>query len=122
MLDTDALAQVRRTLEADGFHLDARKDGDRLHVTVTADAGTCGDCLVPKDVLRQILQRALGIPAESVDVTYPNDSLGSNVTLGPSDTPGSNDPLGPDDTLDSNDIPGPDDTFGRTDTHEETAR
>ncbi len=90
MLDTDALAQVRRTLEADGFHLDAREDGGRLHITVTADPGTCGDCLVPKSVLRQILRRALGIPAESIDVTYPNDSLGSFGPLGPSDA------LGPD--------------------------
>lgn len=91
MLDTEALAAVRRTLEADGFHLDAREDGGRLHVTVTADPGTCGDCLVPKDVLRQILHRALGTPVRSIDVTYPHDTLAKD-TRAP-DTPGAPDSL-----------------------------
>jgi hypothetical protein len=102
--DTDPLADVRRTLEADGFHLDAREDGDGLHVTVTADPGTCDDCLVPKDVLRQILRRALGIPVESIGVTYPHDSPG------------------PKDTQGANGAPGLDGTPDRSNTAEEAAR
>ncbi|WP_425826362.1 hypothetical protein [Streptomyces fractus] len=74
MLDTHALAKAAAPLEADGFHLDAREAGDRLQVTVTADAGTCGDCLVPKDVLRHILQGALGVPTDRIDVVYPADA------------------------------------------------
>ncbi|MGX1668023.1 hypothetical protein [Streptomyces sp. NPDC055400] len=78
MFDPATLAPVSATLEADGFHLDARSAPDgTLMVTVTADAGTCGDCLVPKDVLRQILRRALDLPDLAIDLTYPSDTTTS---------------------------------------------
>jgi hypothetical protein len=34
----------------------------------------CPDCLVPKDLMRGILGQALGVPRDSIDLTYPSDS------------------------------------------------
>jgi hypothetical protein len=34
----------------------------------------CPDCLVPKDLMRGIFGQALGVPQDSIDLTYPSDS------------------------------------------------
>lgn len=74
MVDQEGLQSLRSSLEADGYRLDVQEEGDRVGVRITATAEACPDCLVPEPVLRGILQQTLGVPEESIDLTYPRDA------------------------------------------------
>jgi hypothetical protein len=39
---------------------------------VVADPGACADCLVPENLMRGILGQALGVPDDTIDLTYPS--------------------------------------------------
>ena len=47
----------------------------RILVTISATPEACADCLVPKDLMRGILEQALGVPADTIDLTYPRDTI-----------------------------------------------
>jgi hypothetical protein len=70
---TVALAQ---SLEADGYHMDIDGDDSRISVVISASPEACEDCLVPKDLMRGILSNALGMPGDTIDITYPVDLPG----------------------------------------------
>jgi hypothetical protein len=65
------LDNMRATLAADGYELDAREEGERVVVTIGATPEACEDCLAPPDVMRAILGKTLAIPAEAIDLVYP---------------------------------------------------
>jgi hypothetical protein len=70
----EGLDSMRATLAADGYELDAREDGERVVVTIGATPDACEDCLAPPDVMRAILGKTLAVPAEAIDLRYPEAS------------------------------------------------
>lgn len=79
-LNQSGLATVRSTLEADGYRLEVTEDGERVGVQIVATPDACEDCLVPKPLMRTMLQDALGVAEQSIDLTYPGEA----DTAGPS--------------------------------------
>jgi hypothetical protein len=71
MFSAQGLESMRATLVADGYELDAREEGERVVVTITATPEACEDCLAPPDVMRAILGKSLAVPAEAIDLHYP---------------------------------------------------
>ena len=74
MIDTERAGEIAATLAADGYRLAIAEAGDRVRVTITADPGACADCLVPENLMRGILGQALGVPDDTIDLTYPSSS------------------------------------------------
>jgi metal-sulfur cluster biosynthetic enzyme len=74
MIDTERAVVLRSALAADGYEIDVAEEGDRVRVTITATEQACADCLVPKDLMRSILGDTLGVPPDSIDLTYPPES------------------------------------------------
>jgi hypothetical protein len=70
----EGLDSMRATLAADGYTLDADEDGERVVVTIGATPQACEDCLAPPDVMRAILGKTLAVPAEAIDLRYPEAS------------------------------------------------
>ena len=75
MIDTERIVALRSSLAADGYHLEIAEEGTRVHATISATPQACADCLVPKDLVRGILEQALGVPADAIDLTYPRDTI-----------------------------------------------
>jgi hypothetical protein len=75
MIDTERTVALRSSLAADGYHLEIAAQKDRILVTISATPEACADCLVPKDLMRGILEQALGVPADTIDLTYPRDTI-----------------------------------------------
>jgi hypothetical protein len=75
MIDTERIVALRSTLEADGYLLDVAEQGARVRVTIGATPQACADCLVPKDLMRSILGDTLGVPPDSIDLTYPTEEI-----------------------------------------------
>jgi hypothetical protein len=73
MVDEAGLQTLRAALEADGYLLDVSETGERLEARVSAGPGACEDCLVPKPVMRAMMQQALGVPEQSIDLWYPGE-------------------------------------------------
>ena len=73
MLDAERTVALRSSLAVDGYHLEIAEAGTRVRVTITATPQACADCLVPKDLMRGILGQALGVPEDTIDLTYPLD-------------------------------------------------
>jgi hypothetical protein len=73
MFSAEGLAGMRATLAADGYDLDAREEGERVVVSITATPEACEDCLAPPDVMRAILGQALAVPAGAIDLRYPGE-------------------------------------------------
>jgi hypothetical protein len=71
MFNEQGLASMQRTLAVDGYELHAREDGERVVVTIAATPEACEDCLAPPDVMRAILGQTLAVPAEAIDLHYP---------------------------------------------------
>jgi hypothetical protein len=52
----DALANIRRSLEVDGYRLEVDSaTADDLLVTVTALEGACEECFAPAEVVKMII-------------------------------------------------------------------
>ena len=75
MIDTERTVALRSSLAADGYLMAVAEDGPRVHVTISATPQACADCLVPKDLMRGILEQAIGVPADTIDLTYPRDTI-----------------------------------------------
>jgi hypothetical protein len=71
MFSQQGLETMRATLATDGYAIDAREDGERVLVTISATPEACEDCLAPPDVMRAILGKSLAVPAEAIDLRYP---------------------------------------------------
>ncbi|MQA97528.1 MAG: hypothetical protein GEV11_23910 [Streptosporangiales bacterium] len=69
----ERLRFLRSSLETDGYGLEV-SEGERTSVRITAGPSACADCLAPEPVLREVLSKALGVPAETIDLTYPEKS------------------------------------------------
>ena len=65
------LKDVQTMLAADGYAVDAREEGERVVVTISATPEACEDCLSPPDLMRAILGKSLGVPAETIELNYP---------------------------------------------------
>ena len=74
MIDTERTVALRSSLAADGYLMAVAEEGTRIRVTISATPQACADCLVPKDLMRGILEQAFGVPADAIDLTYPRDS------------------------------------------------
>ena len=59
------------TLEADGYHMAIEGDEARVSVVITASPEACEDCLAPPDVMRAILGKSLAVPADAIELHYP---------------------------------------------------
>jgi hypothetical protein len=70
----DSLADIRATLAADGYTIEAREEGERVLVEIGATPEACDDCLVPPPVMRGILEKALSVPASQIDLRYPEET------------------------------------------------
>jgi hypothetical protein len=77
MIDTERAGEIAATLAADGYHLQIAEAGDRVRVTITVGPDACADCLVPENLMRGILGQALGVPQDTIDLTYPDPSTPS---------------------------------------------
>jgi hypothetical protein len=73
MIYPERAVVLAATLAADGYRMEIAEDGDRVHVTIVATPDACADCLVPKDLMRGMLEQQLGVPAGAIDLTYPRD-------------------------------------------------
>jgi hypothetical protein len=71
MFNQQGLKDMQATLAADGYELDAREDGERVVVTIEPTPEACEDCLAPPDVMRAILGKTLAVPAEAIELHYP---------------------------------------------------
>lgn len=70
---TDQLQQLQQTMALDGYALEVAEEGDRRVATITAGEGVCGDCLVPKVVMTNLLAKALAVDPDRIDLHYPVD-------------------------------------------------
>ncbi|HKF77711.1 MAG TPA: hypothetical protein VKF59_16345 [Candidatus Dormibacteraeota bacterium] len=73
MVNSEGLQALRASLEADGYRLDVREEGDRLGAWVSAGPDACAECLVPRPVFLAMLEHALGVPGRSIDLRYPGE-------------------------------------------------
>ncbi len=71
MFSEQGLKDMQAMLEADGYELDAQEDGERVVIRIEATPEACEDCLAPPDVMRAILGKTLAVPAEAIDLHYP---------------------------------------------------
>jgi hypothetical protein len=70
-VNQQGLSDIRATLAADGYELEAREEFERVVVTIGATPDACADCLSPPEVMRAILAKTLAVPAESIELHYP---------------------------------------------------
>jgi len=71
MFSEEGLKDVQAMLAADGYALAAFEEGEQVVVTIEATPEACEDCLAPPDVMRAILGKTLAVPAEVIDLHYP---------------------------------------------------
>jgi hypothetical protein len=73
MIFSERTVALRSTLAADGYLIEIAEQAPRVRVTIRATPEACADCLAPKDLMRGILGQTLGVPQDSIDLTYPSD-------------------------------------------------
>jgi hypothetical protein len=73
MIDPERAGVLVSSLATDGYRMEITEEGDHISVTITATPQACADCLVPKDLMRSMLSQTLGVPAETIELTYPRD-------------------------------------------------
>ena len=71
MFSEQGLKEMQAMLAADGYALDAEEAGEHVVVRIEATPEACEDCLAPPDVMRAILGKTLAVPAEAIDLHYP---------------------------------------------------
>ncbi len=72
MIDLEGLASLRTSLEADGYEIDV-EEGERVAVVISATPAACAECLVPASLMVPMLEHALKVPGDRIDLTYPAD-------------------------------------------------
>jgi hypothetical protein len=71
-----ALEPVTAALAADGYLLSAGLQSGALKVEIAAGPDACEDCLVPKGMMRDMIESVLhdaGIERVNLELTYPNE-------------------------------------------------
>ena len=71
MFSPQGLKDAQAMLAADGYALDVSEEGERVVVRIEATPEACEDCLAPPDVMRAILGKSLAVPADAIDLHYP---------------------------------------------------
>jgi hypothetical protein len=71
MFSEEGLKDVQAMLAADGYALAAFEEGEQVVVTIEATPEACEDCLAPPEVMRAILGKTLAVPAEAIELHYP---------------------------------------------------
>jgi hypothetical protein len=71
MFSEQGLQDMRTMLSADGYGIEAREDGEHVVVEIVATPEACEDCLAPPEVMRAILGKSLAVPAEAIELHYP---------------------------------------------------
>jgi hypothetical protein len=82
MIDIDglrtSLQPAAEMLAADGYELSVTHNGDRARVEVIAGPEACADCLVPHDLMLDILHQMIDPtetkPTVPIDLVYPTDT------------------------------------------------
>lgn len=72
MIDVEGLASIRTSLAADGYAIEV-EEGERVSVVISATPEACAECLVPASVMVPILEHALKVPGDRIDLTYPEE-------------------------------------------------
>lgn len=72
-IDHEELDEFRKSLAADGYELNVDVGADSADVRIVAGPDACDDCLVPKEIMREMLAPALGVTADAIDLSYPTD-------------------------------------------------
>lgn len=72
-IDHAELEEFRKSLAVDGYELNAHVTGSSAAVRIVAGPDACDDCLVPKEIMREMLAPALGVTADAIDLSYPTD-------------------------------------------------
>ena len=73
---SDALAELRDGLRADGYDLSVdASNSDVIAVSVTAGPEACEECLVPKELMESMLEAALpaSLAGAQIALRYPTD-------------------------------------------------
>ena len=70
-IDQSQIDALRGSLEADDYHLSLDVADEAAKAVITAGPDACAECLVPKDLMRQMLSPMIGVPADSIETTYP---------------------------------------------------
>ncbi|NBE95561.1 hypothetical protein FE391_21120 [Nonomuraea sp. KC401] len=78
MRDETRLEQIRSTLAVDGYKLTVEEAGPGFDVRITAGAGSCPDCLVPKNMMVSMLAPILGVGPDGIRLSYPSDVAPAN--------------------------------------------
>ncbi|HZV48217.1 MAG TPA: hypothetical protein VFD49_00405, partial [Candidatus Dormibacteraeota bacterium] len=73
MVDEEGLRALRESLEADGYRIEIREQAGRIGAQISATPEACEECLVPKTVLLAMLEQALRVPGEAIDLAYPGE-------------------------------------------------
>jgi hypothetical protein len=68
-----ALRPVTDSLRVDGYDLEIVDDRDVVTLRVVATEAACADCLVPKSILRDIIDGMLGDRQVQYELLYPQD-------------------------------------------------
>jgi hypothetical protein len=71
MFSEQGFRDMQAMLAADGYAMAAFEEGEQVVVTIEATPDACEDCLAPPDVMRAILGKTLAVPAEAIDLHYP---------------------------------------------------
>ncbi|MGO1768638.1 MAG: hypothetical protein ACTHZX_01685 [Microbacterium sp.] len=70
-IDQSQIDALRGSLEADDYHLSLDVSDDAASAVITAGPDACAECLVPKDLMRQMLSPMIGVAADRIEMTYP---------------------------------------------------
>lgn len=73
-IDESALDGLRQTLAADDYRLAVTETEYTVEIRVTAGPDACEECLIPKPIMRGMVEDALGVPGAQVALTYPTDA------------------------------------------------
>ena len=70
----ETLRPITQSLNADGYDLEVDEVSERLRLRIVAQVDACEDCLVPQEVMLQIVHARLGdaYPLRSIDIGYPS--------------------------------------------------
>ena len=71
MFSEQGLRDMQATLAADGYALAAFEEGEQVVVTIEATPEACEDCLAPPDIMLAILGKTLAVPADAIELHYP---------------------------------------------------
>lgn len=72
-IDQTQFEDLKKTLQADDYHLSVELDGDAAVATITAGPEACAECLIPKDLMKRMLSPMVGVDADRIEMNYPVD-------------------------------------------------